>query len=324
MGQTMSKVALVLSGGGAKGAFQFGAIKYIEEVMKKIYPDFEYKIIAGVSVGALNAVMLAMDKFNDLEEIWNTISADQVYQGSLNWAAAIRIIFGARSVMSNKPLAEKLSKVISLKDVKTDKYDLRIGAVSLISGDYRAFSPMDFDNDEAFRSTILASTSIPVIWEPVQKIRLKNNLYFEEAVDGGIRNVSPLGDILDEDPTDVIIINCSPEKLFSDIESAKDILSIAKRSLSDITINEIFRSDVNFFLKINNLVEQAKKHGIDLYKDNNQTEVYKAFNSVLIEPADDLGDTLDFSQTAVKERIRVGYETAEEAFKTYHFKSGSE
>ncbi len=90
---------------------------------------------------------------------------------------------------------------------------------------------------------------------------------------------------------------------------------IAKRSLTDITINEIFRSDVNFFLKINNLVEQAKKHGIDLYKDDNQTEVYKAFNSVLIEPANDLGDTLDFSQGTIKERIRVGYEIAEEAFK---------
>lgn len=317
----MSKVALVLSGGGAKGAFQFGAIKYIEEGIKKKYSNFQYKIIAGVSVGALNAVMLAMDKFNDLEEIWNTISADQVYQGSLNWTAAIKIIFGARSIMSNKPLAEKLSKIISLKDVKTDRYDLRIGVVSLISGDYKAFSPLDFDNDEDFRSAILASTAIPVIWEPVEKIRLKNNLYFEEAVDGGIRNVSPLGDVLDEDPTDVIIINCNPENLSSDVNSVKDILSIAKRSLTDITINEIFRSDVNFFLKINNLVEQAKKHGIDLYKDDNQTEAYKAFNSVLIEPANDLGDTLDFSQGTVKERMRVGYETAEESFKNYHFKS---
>lgn len=53
-----SKVALVLSGGGAKGAFQFGAIQYIEEYYKKQNPSFNYSIIAGVSVGALNATML--------------------------------------------------------------------------------------------------------------------------------------------------------------------------------------------------------------------------------------------------------------------------
>ncbi|HXX57215.1 MAG TPA: patatin-like phospholipase family protein [Thermodesulfovibrionales bacterium] len=317
----MSKVALVLSGGGAKGAFQFGAIKYIEEEIKKRYPDFRYKIIAGVSVGALNAVMLAMDKFADLEELWNTVSADQVYEGSLNWTAAIKIVFGAKSIMSNKPLSDRLSKIISLKDMKTDKYDLRIGAVSLVSGEYRAFRPSDFDDDEDFRSAILATTAIPVIWEPIEKIRLRNALYFEEAVDGGIRNVSPLGDVLDEDPTDVIMINCNPEKLSSDADSAKDILSIAKRSLTDITINEIFRSDVRFFLTINNLVEQARKHGIDLYKDEGQTDVYKAFKSVLIEPPDDLGDTLDFSQDVLRERMRVGYETAGEAFKDYQFTS---
>ena len=315
----MSKVALVLSGGGAKGAFQFGAIKYIEEEIKKKYPEFQYKIIAGVSVGALNAVMMSMDKFNELEGIWNTISADQVYEGSLNWTAAIKIIFGSKSILSNKPLAETLSKVISLRDVKTDKYDLRIGAVSLISGDYISFTPADFDNDDDFRKAVLASTAIPVLWEPVEKIRLRNNLFFEEAVDGGIRNVSPLGDVLDEDPTDIIIINCNPERLNSDTNSAKDILSIAKRSLTDITINEIFRSDVNFFLKINKLVEQAKKQGFTLYKDEEQREPYKAFNSVLIEPANDLGDTLDFSQETIKERIRIGYETAQDAFKSYTF-----
>jgi NTE family protein len=65
----MAKRALVLSGSGAKGAFQFGAIQYIEEKLKKKYPTFNYSIIAGVSVGSLNGVMLAMDKY----DLWNTI-----------------------------------------------------------------------------------------------------------------------------------------------------------------------------------------------------------------------------------------------------------
>ncbi len=85
----MSKVALVLSGGGAKGAFQFGAIKYIEEEIKKKYPEFQNKIIAGVSVGALNAVMMSMDKFNELEDIWNTFIFPSA---SLNSPAGAKLV----------------------------------------------------------------------------------------------------------------------------------------------------------------------------------------------------------------------------------------
>ena len=49
----MPKVALVLSGGGAKGAFQFTAEKYAREVK-----GYHWDVIAGVSVGALNGSML--------------------------------------------------------------------------------------------------------------------------------------------------------------------------------------------------------------------------------------------------------------------------
>ena len=59
------KVALVLSGGGAKGAFQFMAEKYAREVK-----GYRWDIIAGVSVGALNGTMLAMGKYKQLEDIW--------------------------------------------------------------------------------------------------------------------------------------------------------------------------------------------------------------------------------------------------------------
>jgi len=60
-GTASEKIALVLGGGGAKAAFQLGAIKYIEEVIKKKSPGFNYNTIAGVSAGAPNAVVLAME-----------------------------------------------------------------------------------------------------------------------------------------------------------------------------------------------------------------------------------------------------------------------
>ena len=55
------KTALVLSGGGSKGAFQFMAEKYAREVK-----GYQWDIIAGVSVGALNGMLLAMKGANTL------------------------------------------------------------------------------------------------------------------------------------------------------------------------------------------------------------------------------------------------------------------
>ena len=68
------KYALVLSGGGFKGAFQVGALQYLLEngirhndgtVM--INPKFDF--IAGVSVGALNGSFMAMEDFEGLKKL---------------------------------------------------------------------------------------------------------------------------------------------------------------------------------------------------------------------------------------------------------------
>lgn len=63
---------LVLEGGGAKGAYQIGAWKALREAGVKI------KGIAGVSVGALNGAMIAMDDLETAEKIWRNIDYSQV------------------------------------------------------------------------------------------------------------------------------------------------------------------------------------------------------------------------------------------------------
>jgi len=81
-----SGTALALSGGGAKGAFQFGAIKYIEE----------------------------MNKYQILKDVWSSISSSKVYKGKINWFALFRIMFGAKSILSNKPLYEMIRHYVNL------------------------------------------------------------------------------------------------------------------------------------------------------------------------------------------------------------------
>ena len=115
------KTALILSGGGAKGAFQCGAEKYAREVK-----GYHWDIIAGVSVGALNGTMLAMQKFDRLYEIWNTISDDQVFTGGFNLWSVIKLIFGAKSFYGNEPLSKLLKAELEPEKIRTD---LRVGSV---------------------------------------------------------------------------------------------------------------------------------------------------------------------------------------------------
>jgi len=130
-------------------------------------------------------------------------------------------------------------------------------------------------------------------------------------VDGGVRNVSPLSDILDEDPDEIVIINCNQEKFSPDISGADNILNIAKRSLTEITINEIFRSDINEFLKINYIISQLPS-GFEIKKISGKP--YKKYKAIIIEPEENMGDPLDFSPRMTQLRITHGYEIAQQTY----------
>ena len=99
-------------------------------------------------------------------------------------------------------------------DIKTKFF---CGYVSLNDGEYYAVNSNDFVTDADFVNGVLASTAMPIVWPPVDTINTVNqpNNTQKQLVDGGVRNVSPLGDIIKEinnDPANqytIIIINCS-------------------------------------------------------------------------------------------------------------------
>ena len=74
--------ALVLSGGGAKGAYEAGvAAVFVER-------GLPIRLVAGSSAGALNAAMIADGRMDRLEALWRGLSRDRVY--SLRDARALR------------------------------------------------------------------------------------------------------------------------------------------------------------------------------------------------------------------------------------------
>lgn len=291
----MPKTALVLSGGGAKGAFQFAAEKYAREVK-----GYKWDLIAGVSVGALNGVMLAMQKYARLEEIWKNIANGRIYTGKMNFWAVVKMLFGSESIYGNKPLKELIDQEVEPDLVKTD---LRIGAVSLWTGGYKLFTSKDPEFGPKLKDIVLASTIMPIIWKPLEMTG-----EYRTMVDGGLRNISPLGDVLDAAPDEVVVINCNPAMPSVREKPFKNILDIGKRSL-DIALNEIFVTDVREFLRINKNVKEAEARGYTLH--NEEEKPFKYYECKIIQPEIPLGDTLDFSSESIRRSMDAGWAQAQ-------------
>jgi len=321
------KRALVLGGGGARGAFQFGALKYIKEVLMQREEGYDMDIIAGVSVGALNASMWAMGEFEGLQDLWEDEALEgRIFEGGMEVFSLMKhIVYSGKSLRSNMPLFSLLKQYMNILSPNLIGKDLTIGLVSLRDGNYYQLGPKDFDESEEFAKAVLASASIPIIAEPVPMIRTIRKDIGEggvlyDLVDGGIRNNSPLGDVIHQGADEIIIINCASPKIPMEetLDAAKNIFSIAKRSLINIAINEIFITDVREYLAINDILAQVEKYapGLEIYhtRPNGERVPYKRFKTILIEPEDSLGDVLDFTPNKVRLNILKGYKAAEEAF----------
>jgi NTE family protein len=296
------KIGLVLPGGGAKGAYQMGVIHRLYNDV----PNFKPSLISGVSVGALNGAMIAQGKTQEMFDIWhNRKLRASITKGRVNFINSLMTIlpFWRKGIMSNKPLRRMLTKHIDPEKINTD---FRIGLCSLYDQEYYELKHSDFPDKEALIDGILASTVIPMVWPPVSTVRVKNKVLIN-CVDGGLRNISPLRAVTEEDLDMVIIV---PNKPYNSIyanfgEINPNIFQISQTSLA-IAIDEIFHSDLDKFLKINEIVKSSTLP-VSLQ------EKYKYIKTVLVAPKVDLGDTLYFEYNdsvksiGIKSRYELGY-----------------
>ena len=278
---------LVLSGGGTKGAFQVGA----EQVLRE-EGGFQWERIFGVSVGALNGLLLAQGGYQRLLEIWRTIRQEDVYR-KVSWPViAWRLaVLRKAGIYDASALRQTIEKYAAGHPFRIPLY---VGRVSLLSGAYDLVSSDSPDILDA----VWHSATMPLIWEPIGE---------GAWVDGGLRNVTPLGDAIDIGPGTLVVVNCSPDPP-EPAERPKDIIAAIKRSINDIAINEIMVNDVREFVRINHLVRQATEKGFVLESEAGKPYVY--YEIGVIRPATPLGDALDFSRDVIEQRVEAGREAA--------------
>ena len=281
--------ALVLSGGGSKGAFQLGALEVLRD------NGFTYDCVAGVSVGALNGTMVASDRLERLGQIWRTIKREDVYRGEWPWVL-FNVLAGRKGLYDNTPLLELIRREV---DPEAIDIPLEVGVVKLESGNYLPIRPQS----SRFEELVFASTIIPVIWPPYE-------LGGESFVDGGLRNITPLADVIGHNPRRIVIITTEPRDKPPATMRLSNIIDIAQRSL-DILLDETFQNDIRTFLRINRLVKQAEEAGLTLRDANGRP--YRFYEHLIIEPEEPLGSGLDFDRVRLNDWIVQGRAAAEAA-----------
>ena len=225
--------ALVLSGGGARAAYQIGVLRAISEMLPNRHCT-PFPIICGTSAGALNAAALATsaDSFgvgvDKLHDVWANFSSSQVYrtdwQGVLGsafrWLSNLALgLFNKTvpvSLLNNAPLAELLREIIDLKQLPRmiDSgylHALCITACSYSRGDSVNFyqgAPQLSDWHRARRrgrrtllshEHLMASSAIPLIFPAV-------DVAGEYYGDGALRQLAPISPALHLGASRVLVI----------------------------------------------------------------------------------------------------------------------
>jgi predicted acylesterase/phospholipase RssA len=109
----LGRRALVLSGGGARGAYQAGLIQswITTGNIKDGQPLAPYGLVCGTSIGALNAYMVATGRYSELRNMWHTVASQQV----VKLKSRYRYITDANSGIGNR-IAQAIGLALGLKN----------------------------------------------------------------------------------------------------------------------------------------------------------------------------------------------------------------
>ncbi len=225
-----AKRVLVLQGGGALGSYQAGAYQAL------CHFDFEPEWVAGISIGAINAAIIAGNapekRVGRLKEFWEQVSPPLPWNPTTSGergrslfnetSAALIATFGvpgffqprfppaplwpqgspqALSYYDTAPLRATLERLVDFDRINDLKTRLSVGAVSVTTGNFRYFDNFEFKKlgKKIGPEHIMASGALPPGFPSVV-------IEGEHFWDGGISSNTPLDYVLDEDTAEDLLI----------------------------------------------------------------------------------------------------------------------
>jgi len=221
------QLGLALGGGGARGSYQIGVLRALEE--EGLLQQINH--ISGSSIGAINTLMVMAKLSSErMLEIWEMINNSEIYGRHLD-----KLKFDRVGLFSLKDMYQKLTKQVSLSEIRESKIQGYVTAARIKKRhmiDQVLLHRMEkevfhLNEQEDPYKAVLASASIPVLFGSTE-------VGEEYYVDGGAVDNCPIRPLIEQgcdviiavpidghfhpkkyDQDDILLINMEAKKLFS-------------------------------------------------------------------------------------------------------------
>lgn len=295
------KKALILSGGGGRGAYQAGVYRYLEEV------GFRPDIICGTSVGAINTVAIAQGmKSEDLIALWSEINSDDILRLSF-WKTVWRVLTRQFSPLVDvEPLATLLKEKLNLERIQNADMEVFISAVNVLTAELRYFK-----NSDITIPHILASSAIPLVF-PWQYI---NGIPYW---DGGLMANTPIQPAIEAGGREIVVVLLSPVGGNADLGLPRNKTESIER-VFELSLIGSYQMVSKYLQKEKEKIAQMNFLEEILYNFGHGIHGLKIHTIAPARPLG-LGSIMKFRPGQSKKLIRQGYEDAKNSWKKGLFK----
>ncbi len=287
--------ALVISGGGSKGAFAGGLAEYLIKVCKH-----QYEIFIGSSTGSLLVPLLSIGETDKLKKVFTTVTQEDIFNNSpfiikkingkfktsINHLGIIKMFLKRKKTFGeSENLRLLIRDTITQTDYEriqslTGEVIVTVSNLSTMTVEYKAAKDCSYDD---FCDWIWASTSLV----PFMSLVTKNGY---EYADGGMGDIVPIYHAIQKGATDIDIIVLKTDKSLKKQKALRNALDVTAR-VFDFMLNQIAMDD----LTIGRLEGLNKKVKLNFYHP----------------PQDLTSNSLIFDPEQMKQWWALGYATGE-------------
>lgn len=287
----MGRTGIVLSGGGARGAYQAGVLKALSEILRG-QSGFPFEVIVGVSAGSINATGLACfsENFSDaasrLEHIWGHLTSDQVIRTDVKslskigatWIKDLSLggAFGgghARGLLDTSPLRELLLKSYFPERTKKNLEAGNFHALAISSTNVYTNNSVSFVQGQENATLwsrhkrisektnirvdhIMASSAIPIFFPTI-------DIDGRHFTDGCIGNIAPLSPAVHLGADRILAVGVRSFGMESETNLGPRTQPTMAH-MSGLLLNAVFMDaiemDIQRMLRINEVLELTPKH----------------------------------------------------------------
>ena len=324
------KSALVLPGGGARGAFQVGVLKAISELLPKgaVNP---FQIISGTSAGAVTSIVLAAKarRFRhavaELEDVWGNFRCHDVYKTDhltmlkcgLRWFGAIvtgGLIGMPSSLLDNSPLRALLSRNVRFPRIQNALDHGWLEAIAVTAAGYSTAQSHTFfqatpDHKNWTRTRrvgvredihldhVMASIAVPMIFPPVRM----GGEYFG---DGAMRQATPLSPAIHLGANRILVLGVRNEVADKTPAPGTKLDSPSIAQIAGYMLDTLFMdglySDLERMTRINQLIDSVPEE----HRAGTMLGM-QPIDTMIIVPSEDVRDIAHRHHQELPKALRV-------------------